>query len=295
MIIFIIFFRIVPAGLISSINGKADDSCGVFQDIKINNYMYSQSGDIFSLIKCLFDDTTSASEENTYIIHSNNVNLNVESCQFNNCILTGSVIQCDSKSLIMYSNSIYNCLNHNNFNSKIIIVKALSSRTDIRINNITFLNSNHNCRAYFIQTFANTIFQNNRIEKAYQSQGSWLYINISGTCTPLDISGCLFSGCAGGNGAVLFISSAIQFFQIFNTTFECFTNLIFDKNGKGCGYFIEMNAASTDFSVLFEGCLFSNIESNAIGGGSIGLWTKNIKNEAYSVSFIKCEFEDLFF
>lgn len=54
--------------------------------------MYSQSGDIFSLIKCLFDDTTSASEENTNIIHSNNDNLNVESCQFNNCILTGSVI-----------------------------------------------------------------------------------------------------------------------------------------------------------------------------------------------------------
>lgn len=133
------------------------------------------------------------------------------------------------------------------------------------------------------------------IEKAYQSQGSWLYINISGTCTPLDISGCLFSGCAGGNGAVLFISSAIQFFQIFNTTFQCFTNLILDKNGEGWGYFIEMNAASTDFSVLFEGYLFSNIESNAIGGGSIGLWTKNIKNEAYSVSFIKCEFEDLFF
>lgn len=194
----------------------------------------------------------------------------------------------------MYSNSIYNCLNHNSPNSRNQKVIAANASTNIQSNNITFLDTNHLCRAYQIDTFSNTIFKNNRIIKAHQSKGSALFFNNTGIGDPLEISGCFISNSVGDNGAILYFNKIIPFFHIFNTTFEYFTNSHLDNNLKGNGYYFNIIGNSIDFNLLFEGCIFNNLESNAIGGGAIGLWAKN-NGLIYDIIFKKCRFENLYF
>ena len=231
---------------------------------------------------------------NAYLFHTNNVNMNVTSNSFTEITMHHTLIYCngDAQLFTMVSNIINDC--HSFENTNATIVEVFVQNTDIRYNSIFFNLASTKGRAFRIKYHTGCKLIGNHITNALYSQGCAVYFEqCSDNSPPLEISDCVFTSCLGDNSAIFYLANLNSKLTITNVTFEKSKNKPVVYNG----YFINIGAIENHKPcVVFDGCKFSYLESNANGGGAIGLWLKGSNDNIVSnLTFYNTQFEHLQF
>ena len=258
---------------------------------------------------------TNADTNGKYTIHNDDSNLLIQNCHFTNCYVTESVVYFNSPQYdISINSSIFtDCYNNESPVSHTTnIIFSAAHKSIVEKNTITFADIEHSCRAFHFQYSRNTILRENIVTNANvggneqnddseNKYASGMLFIESGTGDPLEITGCRFTSCSGGNGAISRINSIDYPIVITGTTFEKIKHTkIYNQNpnkgneNEGAGYLMIIDCQESTLPVLtFKDCKFSYLESNSKGGGAIGLWFMRKINKNMSIIFDGVTFEHL--